>query len=283
MTKKINSYIINLKIQSDLSGDDRIIEYIRIVKELSTNKNVLMVSKNEAIQMYAVRGGNGQKIPEFIYGHIARGIYIQDKEIDVIQGDKIVKNENTPQILKPIVCDFLFIPKKHRLVVEKVAGGPTEKHIENYLNEFLPKYVRKEDKLEIVVEKDVNVIEQIFEAKSVFKLSYEISYTNDDVVEQLGEDFEDIIKESKIGNLKLTAEADNHIEGLNVEESILLGGGLELAKSNGTILSAKIIPKGGKKIKTISNIEKPKILPVEIDLDLGGKFRLWFNEIMKLL
>lgn len=283
MKEKINSFIINIKLQSKLTGDERTYEYVRIIKELSASKNILTTGKNEGIQMYSVRGVQDSQIPEFIYGNIAKGTYIEDSEINVVEGDKIVKDINKPRILKPEVSDFLFIPKKHRLILEKINGGPTEKQVEVYLNTFLKKIIRSDDVLEIVLEKDKNVIEQIYQAKKVFKLSYEISYTNDDAIGHLGEDLEDIIKESKIGKLKVSAEADNKDEGLKIDESVLLEGGLELAKSNGTINSAKILPQGSTKAIYISNKEKPKIIPIEIDLELGGKFRLWFQEIIKHL
>lgn len=283
MKEKFNCFIVNIKLQSEIAGEERTKEYIRIIKELSSSKKILKIGKNEGIQMYSIYGVRDGEIPEYIYGHMAKGAYIEGDQVNVIEGGQIVKEENKPRVINPITSDFIFIPKKHRLIVEKLAGTPTEKQVEEYLNKFLVSYVRKDDILEIVLEKDENVIRQIYDAKSVYKLSYEISYTNDDAIGPLGDELEKQIKKSKIGKLKLTAEADNKSEGLDIDNSVLLEGGLELAEANGTINSAKIKPKGGTKIISISNKDKPKVIPIEIDTDLGSKFKQWYNKMIKLL
>ncbi|MNK09298.1 hypothetical protein D3C87_272560 [compost metagenome] len=283
MKEKFNCFIVNIKLQSEVTGEERTKEYIRIINELSSRKKILKVGKNEAIQMYGGYGLREGKIPEFIYGSFAKGTYIDGEEISVIEEGEIKKDKNNPRLINPVVTEFIFIPKRHRLVIKKKSGAPSETQIEAYLNTFSPRYVKKPDILEVVLEKDSSVIHQIYSAESVYKISYEISYTNDDAIGIFGEELERQIKESKIGNLKLTAEADNTSDGLNMGESILLKGGLQLAEKDGTINSAKIKPEKGGKIITISNKDKPKVIPIDVDQSLGSWYRQWYNKIINLL
>jgi len=200
----------------------------------------------------------------------------------ILKDGKITRGLNDPnQLIEPATVDFIFIPEIHRLGLQKGPKGPTGKQFEEYLNAYLKKFTDKEDILEIILEKDEAVIQEIFTAKSVYSISYKISYTNDDLTKDFGEEFDEQLKKAKIGEISVVAKSDNITEGLNIHESLLLKGGLELAEKNGEIRNATIVRPGRSKKVKISNTDKPKIESFEDD-DKGNKWMIWANRLLSI-
>lgn len=281
--KKISFYVFNIKLQTEKAADERKKEYIRIIRELSKRKSFFQIGKNEAITMYTAYGDSSNPEPPYIYGHAARGTYIAGDEITILKDGKITKGLNDPnQLIDPKTVDYIFVPEVHRFALQKVNGGPSHVHFEKYLNSFLSRIKDKDDILEIVLEKDSDVIQEIFTAKAIHSLSYKISYTNDDLMEDYGNELDEQLKQAKIGEISVVAKADNQIEGFDINESVILKGGLELAKSNGEIRNAVIVPAGKSiKKKKISNSNLPQVQVFEDD-DQGSKWKRWAKAILSL-
>lgn len=281
MDIKLNFYIFNIKIQSKKTGEERTREYLNIIKKLSVTRKPYSISKNEAVVMYGLLGYSEKTIPEYVYGRIARGTYIEGEEIEVLDGDKVVVKPNDKGLLKPVAADFIFVPEIHRLGLEKVVNGPTPNDIYNYLFDRVNEFVSEDDIITIVLEKDEKIIEEIYSAKAVFGLKYKISYTNDDLTPTFGKELDEQLKAGNVGSLIVSAKADNKDEGLNLEESVILKGGLELAEKNGEIQSAQIKKPGSNKIVSISNKSKPKVVAEEYD-DRGSKWQQWFKILRRI-
>ncbi|MGN5953205.1 DUF4747 family protein [Sphingobacterium lactis] len=282
MEIKLNFYIFNIKIQSKKTGDERTKEYLNIIKKLSVSKKPYPITKNEAVMMYGLLGYSEKEIPEYVYGRIARGTYIEGDEVNVLDGDKVVKKPNQKGLMMPIQADFIFIPKIHRLGLEKVVGGPSPFNVYDFLYDRLTELLDEEDILSVVLEKDEKIIEEIYNAKALFGLKYKISYTNDDLTPTFGKELDHQLKAGNVGSLIVSAKADNKDEGLNLDESVILKGGLELAERNGEIQSAQIKRPDSNQIVSISNASKPKVVDEKYDEE-GNKWQQWYNIIKRII
>jgi hypothetical protein len=284
MTETLNFFVFNIKLQSDKSGEARTGAYISLITRLTEKPyKVFATKKTEAVVLYGstnLKDGNDTR---YLYGRAAKGFFIAGEKRNILKDGEVnieVNDEN--QLINPEIVRYMFYPEAHRLFVEKKNGGPTQTDIEDLLNSKLPNFILPEEKLEIVLEKDESTIKEIFEAKVVHSISYKVSYTNEDFLEDLADDFDRELKDTNIGELIVIAKADNHLEGLKINESRLLGGGLKLAESNGEIKSASITPNDGKgKLKKITNKNRPKVLSLKFkSTDIF--WERWYENVVKI-
>lgn len=281
MTETINYVAFNIKLQSSKRGNDRKEAYINLIKKM-TQKPIrpFQISKHEAIVFYE---SSKQEIrdTEYLYGRLAKGGYIPGNERLILKDGEESKEENDPNVISnPSVGRYLFIPKIHRLFVEKGQGYPSPAMIEKYLLSELPKLIDKDEKLEVILEQDQSIIQEIFTAKAVFSLSYQISYTNDDLLPDLADALDQELKNTNVGKLSVVATSDNKTEGLKIEDSKFLKGGLELAKQNGEIRNAEIIPANGNKKKKIKSKNKPNIFSIKFDVS-ENSWVAWVKDALK--
>lgn len=280
MSNKITFFVFNIKLQTNKSDEERLTAYRDLIQKLTQKKNrIFEIKKNQAIIMY---GSLGDSSSPFIYGRSAKGLYVSGEVKNVLKNGEVQKEPNDPDsLIDPNQARYIFIPEAHRLCVEKTSKGPSPSDIEKYLNHFLNKLIDKEDIIEIVLEKDTRAIEEIFNAISVYEISYKISYTNEDLNKDLAKLFDDELKENNIGELTVNAKADNKQEGLKIDKSPILGGGLKLAESNEEIRRAVIIPKNAKKKKTVTNQDIPKLIDLRFK-DQDNFWLIWYNKILTL-
>lgn len=284
MSQNLNFFVFNIKLQSEKTGDVRTLAYISLIEKL-TNKpyKVLGVSKTEAVVLYGSTNTTDGAKSLYLYGRAAKGFYVAGNEKQVLKdGELIIERNDSNDLINPKIVRYLFFPDAHRLFVEKKASGPSQHNIEQLLNKVLPSFIDANEKLEIILEKDDNTIKEIFAARVVHSLSFKVSYTNEDFLDDLAEDFDKELKATNIGELSVFAKADNHLEGLKIESSPLLGGGLKLAESNGEIKSASITPNDGRgRKKTISNRNKPKVLTIKME-ERDNFWDKWYKSVLKL-
>lgn len=280
MAEKITFFLFNIKLQTNKNNEERLLAYRELIEKLTQKKNrILEVKPNQAVTMY---GSLGDKMSPYIYGRTAKGLYIAGEEKKIFKDGELQKEPNDPNsLIDPNIARYIFIPDAHRLCVEKTTKGPNPSDIEKYLNHFLNSLIDKEDIIEIILEKDTKAIKEIFSAKSVHEISYKISYTNEDLSQDLAKLFDDELKENNIGELVVNAKADNKSEGLKINNTPILGGGLKLAESNGEIRRAVIIPINSKKKKTISNQDKPKFLELKFE-DKDPFWEVWYKKIINI-
>jgi len=281
--KKFKFYIFNIKLQSEKEGEERTAAYEKLLKDITSKPHFTRLNKSEAITMYKPfeREEKGVK---YFYGNLGKGISFFDKdEIRVVNNDKVSKElVNKDNILEPIMGEYIFIPSIHRLALLKTPNSPSVVDVERFLREHLVKYIDSHEKIEIDFEKEPSIIDEIFNADAVYKLSYEITYTNSDALPAQGELFDDYLHENNIGKLSVIAESDHSQEGLKIKEVNFLGGGIEVARNNGVIKSAKIRVPNSKKIKTVSNTEKPLLQEAELLNENEIKPQRWFNKMLLL-
>jgi hypothetical protein len=284
MSQILNFFVFNIKLQSNKTGEERTLAYVTLIEKLTQNPyKVFATNKSEAIVMYGAYNtkDNGKSL--YLYGRAAKGLYIAGEEKNILKdGEVKIESNNEDELINPIIVRYLFFPDAHRLFVEKKNGGPGQFDIEKLLNRELNLLINTDEILEVILEKDDSTIKEIFAAKVVHSLSFKVSYTNEDFLKDLADEFDKELKDTNIGELSVTAKADNHIEGLKIDSSPLLGGGLKLAESNGEIRSASITPNNGKgKIKMISNRNKPKILTLKME-DSDNFWDKWYKNVLKI-
>lgn len=284
MPETLNFFVFNIKLQSNKVGDERTLAYVTLIEKLTRKPYKLFVTgKSEAVVMYGSTNTTDGNKSLYLYGRAAKGFYVAGDERKVLKdGEVTVETNNANELINPTIVRYLFFPDAHRLFLERKNNGPTQFEIERLLKLELNYLIDPDEKLEVNLEKDENTIKEIFAAKVVHSISYKVSYTNEDFLEDLADDFDKELKETNIGEISVIAKADNHIEGLKIQSSKLLGGGLKLAENNGEIKSASITPNDGKgKIKIITNKDKPKVLSLKFE-DKDNFWDKWYKNVLKL-
>lgn len=274
MAKKLKFFVVNVKLQSDKQGEERLQAYDNLIRDLTNLEPFTKLGKNQAITIYRPLHSihNGIK---YYYGRVGKGISFFDRESVSILKDSTLKQEDVEKnkLIDPVVGTYMYIPSIHRFAL---LSQSTSVHISDFyklLNEHLHKIISSSDLIEILIQKDATVIERIFEATAVYNLNYEITYSNNDSMGAQGQLFEKILKENHIGKLQVSARSDHSEQGMNISEVNFLGGGIEVAKQNGVIKSASIKETENSKILKVTNEEKPSIFSFEFNKK---------NEIMDL-
>ena len=279
MSKKFRFFVINIKLQNNQSPKERALRYRALIKKISSSKNIFDTgNQSNALTMYLSHGDDSSP---FIYGRLAKGIHFLGDEIDAIKNGQKETEVNDPNSLKvPNIARYIFVPDAHRLCVEKKVNGPLPKEVEKYLTKYLTKELIQGEKIEILIEKDEKTVERILNARRVFEIQYKISYTNEDINSAMDKLFDQDLKNSNIGTIEVSAKADNDVVGLNVKGTPILEGGIKLARANGEIKKAVIIPKGSTKKETVSNNGQPKVLNFQEE-DNVPFWKYWYDIIMK--
>jgi hypothetical protein len=281
--KKIKFNIINVKLKSNKKDADRLAAYEHLITSLTRTAHFTRLGGNEAITMYKPynREENGVK---YYYGTLGKGISFFDKdEIRVLSNDSVSKEiVDKNRILEPKTADYLFIPSIHRFAIVKKANSISVNEFEKFLREHLVAYIGTEEKIDVDSEKEPSIIDEIFKAAVVYKLSYEISYTNSDALKAQGQLFDELLKENNIGRLTVIAESDHNTEGMNIDNVDFLGGGIEVARNNGVIKNAKILTEQGTKVKTVYNADKPLVEELEVLTESDNVNQKWFRRLLNL-
>ena len=280
--KKKSFYVINAKLQSEKQNQERLEVYTNIIDSLTKVRRFVKVSKNEAVTMYPPfkREENNTV---YYYGSIGKGVYFDSSEIRVLKESGLVLEANeVNRLIEPVTTDYIYIPSIHRFGLLKKENSVTPNDFFKFLSAELPNVIDKEDKIEVLYERNDSVIREIFDAQVVYEINYEISYTNNDALQSQGELLDELLKRGNVGKLKVDAKTDHSQEGLNLNEVSFLGGGLELARNNGTINSARILSQDGRRIKRISNNQSPKLVTFEIPEEYQNEHTLWFRKLVDL-
>lgn len=252
-------------------------------KDISKGNFLTRVNKSQAITFYPPfeREENGVK---YLYGVVGKGISFHDKDEIRVRDSQVSNIEATAKdkLYDYNTNQYLFVPSVHRLaLIKEGVGTATIQDLEKYLEEHMSKFLKADEKLVVEVEKEPRIIEEIFNARKVFTLSYEISYSNSDALNPQGQLFDKKLKKAKIGKLKVEAEADHNAEGMDLDEEIL-GGGLDLAKRNGQVKSAKILPLNSDKIIRVTNSDKVKTLEFQVASENDNRIVQFFKTLLRI-
>ena len=188
-----------------------------------------------------------------------------------------LKNYEIPKTLLPDAkeTDYYFIPEIHRFIIRK-SPNVSVYQAYKYLTEVLGKVIDTDEKIDVIIEQSSDVFEKILNAKQIKNLDISISYTNSDIMTESQKMIDDMLKDSKIGKIKIHTTPD-HNDNLN-KDGKFINGFLKLAQNNGTA-EASIINNDNKKEKVITK-NHPKKIKLKINIDLIVE--TVYNKIIKL-
>lgn len=267
-TKKFKFQVINIKLQTAKTGEDKLEAYEALIKRLKNRKIHSSVAENTHMIIYSCyKKETSISNIGYLYGTIGKGIYFENEVIRTLnieksEDEKAYSDKN--KILEPKVGEYIFIPSIHRFIYINTQGI-TINNIYKFLKESLPLVADKNDIVEVEIVKDPKITDEILNAYQVHMLDYSISYTNDDPTSSYDRLLDERLKRIFAGKLSVKVEADNH--GYLDTADELTGGGVKLSEENGQINEAVITQKRGDKKIKLSNAERPRFFEVESSED----------------
>lgn len=262
--KNITYNTVNIKYFVDSPSDNSQNRYSTLIQKLYEADLKIHVHSDKYV---FIRKLQKDQRSGFYYGTFSR--------ITRIEGDWI--NTTTKEIVEFNIpndaganlkeVDFVFEPKCHRLALRRSAAFSL-KVIVKFLTLGLEHVKDTGSQVTVDIEKSEDVIQKIYNAKRVKKLSVSISYTNDDFEEDYGDWMDELLKDSRINNLDYKAKAD--ASGNIDVDSKFVKGTLELSKNNGNAVAS--IVNENNKTETIKTREYPRVDNVKIDADIADNY-----------
>lgn len=282
-SKKYKFYVINIKLQSTKSENDRYAFYDELITKLTEPIRFTRLNSTNAIAMFKPwhRDDNGVK---YYYGRLGKGISFFDADrITVLNnGDMSTELVDKNRLLQPNIGNYIYIPSIHRFALLKEPNAVTVGDFKRFLSSQIPDFILADENIEVDFEKEPSIIDEIFSAQAVYSLSYQITYSNSDTLNAQGELFDEFLKDKHIGSLDVTAKSDHNADGMDVENVNFLGGGIEVARKNGFIRSARIKPADEERIRTVTNKDKPLVEELELQNDDDNLNEKWFTKLRRL-
>lgn len=150
----------------------------------------------------------------------------------------------------------------HKFVIILKETSINATQVLKFFSKSLSQVADKNDIVEVEVVKDPKITTDILSAFALHKLSYTISYTNDDPNEPISDLFDKRLKRKNIGKLMVGLQADNNGAINKDDPDELIQGGVMLAEQNGVINEAIITRAPGEKKIRLHNQNKPRIFSV---------------------
>lgn len=267
-TKKFKFQVINIKLQTSKTGDEKLEAYENLIKRLKNRKVHSSVAENTHMIIYNYyKRETPISNVGYLYGTLGKGIYFEKEVIRTLnieksEDEKAYSDKNI--IWEPKIGVYIFVPSIHRFIYINTPGISIN-NIYKFLKESLPLVADKNDIVEVEIVKDPKITDEILSAFQVHMLDYSISYTNDDPTSSYDKLLDERLKRIYAGKISVKVEADNH-GYLNTADE-LTGGGVKLSEQNGQVNEAIITPKRGDKMIRLSNAEKPRFFDVESSED----------------
>lgn len=267
-TKKIKFQVINIKLQTSKTGDEKLEAYENLIKRLKNRKVHSSVAENTHMIIYNYyKRETPISNVGYLYGTLGKGIYFEKEVIRTLnieksEDEKAYSDKNI--IWEPKIGEYIFVPSIHRFIYINTPGISIN-NIYKFLKESLPLVADKKDIVEVEIVKDPKITDEILSAFQVHMLDYSISYTNDDPTSSYDKLLDERLKRIYAGKIFVKVEADNH-GYLNTADE-LTGGGVKLSEQNGQVNEAIITPRRGDKMIRLSNAEKPRFFNIESSED----------------
>jgi hypothetical protein len=260
----LSFYVLNVKLQTNKANADRDQVYSSLFKMLEERRIHERVAKDKHMMILSSIEGSTMRGIKFIHGTIGKGILFDRP------GTRIHIPTNTTQsgfkddenIFQWKATHYVFIPEAHRFCLFR-GGGISINEARSFLFQAIPKVIDRDDKIVVEIENDESPINEIFSAERVRRLTYKVTYTNEDFLKSMGEELDETLKNAGIGEITVDAKAD-HQGNLKIKDEKLLQGGIELAKENGTV-SAVITTNG--KSKYVTTEKTPLLVEYKTQAD----------------
>lgn len=179
---------------------------------------------------------------------------------------KELKSGDPNSIEKPNATkiSFYIIPLIHRIFLP-INSKITPIQLKNFVEQALLEIYETEDYFNVDIAKSSDLVDKIYEFKSLKKLKLLISYTNDDLGGNAKEFMDLVLKEGNITTFDGTYTAEKK-ESLNME-SRLVKGGIELSKENGELIAVGENSFGNREVINTKNKYEKYSLRIKKGLD----------------
>lgn len=261
--QKANLNILNIKLYSnERRGDEAYADLFDKIFRDKVSINVRGAHRVIIRRMIRQRI-NGELT---LYGKISRFTQIEGTDwlnlVSLEREEIVLPDDVFPDLVE---TDFYFIPRAHRFAFVIKSGSVTLKNIEVFLENSINRVLSKGEKADIVTEQSSDGFDEILNAKEIKRIKVEISYSNADNYREAAALLDNQLKNSNTKDLILQAVPD-HGENIDLDQSPVLSGAFELAKSNGSVES-KIIDENNKQkiVKTKNYPKKIQVTATEVE------------------
>ncbi|RAW01088.1 DUF4747 family protein [Pseudochryseolinea flava] len=260
----LSFYVLNIKLQTNKSKIDRDREYYLLFKKLAEQRIHERVSADRHMMIFDANEGSNSKGLNYLRGTIGKGIYFDKPgtRVHLLSNTTESQFRDNENILQWTATHYVFIPDAHRLCILK-KSKITIKDVKVFLQRALARIIDEDDKIIVEIENSEDILNEIYSADKIKRLSYRVTYTNEDFLKSMGEELDETLRNAGIGEIAVDAKADHNGE-LKIENEKILQGGIELAKDNG-IVSARIVKNG--KIKWVTTKKTPLLVEYKTNAD----------------
>ena len=232
-TYNANGYILNLKVISTERQGEQILN--DLFKEIHRRKIVVKVSSDREIAIRTCVPRIDGRVTT-ISGNFVSAINLQG--MNWLNQDNLEIVE-TPQVAANLKAgsrdvQYILVQKAHRVFIEsKLISNVGHLQIVKFLQIALKQVLRPDENIEIFVEKDNEAIIEIMEASKIEWLTIKISRSNNDTNDESKQQVEDFMDAIGAREFDTKYVAKDKEIGLDISQSPIVRGSLELASSNG--------------------------------------------------
>lgn len=273
--KEFQFYVVNLPIKGN--KNENIELYSEFFRFIYNRKKHIKIGGDKAAIIRTFTESESSN-PKMFYGYITSFTEVGSEWFNSEKMEKVKHEIPKHLFANPKESAYIFIPKLHRFILIKGSHGislaATKKYFEG-LQEKMKKY-----EFDVHVEVAKDAITQIMNAKTVKTLNIEFNYSNADAGGHAFKFVDKEMKDSNTGSLKVSAKS-NDDTGINVKNSTILQGSLELAKSYGSAEALIFTEDGSKRVNTD---DYPLILKEKGYIeDLKALYTKFYNKLVQHL
>lgn len=268
--------IINIKLRQPNEKESTPKQYADFFIKMATQgKRIKISSELGASVRRPIRQTVGGR--EIIFGFLARYIIIEDgKWLDVKDPEAEETEVKIPDGMaansKQTV--FYFLPENHRLALKTGPNSLSATQAKRFFERAFRAVLAKGQTVEIDVAPSEVQYQRITESKSLSRLDIVLTYSNNDMTSDFAALIEKELKNTNSGRWHITATAEKG-ELLDLRQSSVLQGALELARDNGKVTATEVEPSGRKtKIEPETSPRKETVIsdqPSDLLRDISTK------------
>jgi hypothetical protein len=252
-------FTINIKLRkSNNNRDATRQEYIELINKVYTRKVHKPSSngKHCIIRYLLEKKENGNIL--YLYGKIAQFTFFENKswfDIDTLDVDLQFKLRDG---LFPdaVETDFVFDPDKHKFsFITKSSVSISPYPLRLFWEEALNSVKNEDEFIHVDVVTSQDFTEKLSTARVIRRLEIDLNYSNSGIGSLTKEIIDIDLKKTNAKNATIVMVAKKN-ESLNIEESKIIKGALELSEEDGEA-KAKIVDESGNLVE-ISTRQFPK-------------------------
>lgn len=274
--KEFKFFILNLPIVGNKS--DNVELYSNFFEYIFSRKKAIELSKDKAAIIRTMNKSDDGKY-KIYWGYITSFTKVGSTWLNLYKMDK--EEFQIPQNLfaNPRESYYFYLPKFHRIVIMKSGDGISLGNAEKYFLKLQNEINKKYD-FNVHHEISSDALEIIYKADVVKSIVIDFSYSNADIGDEAFDFVDEEMKNSNINSLKITARS-NTPEGIDISESKIISGSMELSKSYGN--AQAVIVNAGKR-RTIKTQDYPFIMSVHANIaDFGAFYHKVYDKLKQYL